>query len=84
MAQPVDDFLFSWEDVRSAEISIAIDKDKGFSETKTPQNTLPYQPNLPRLAPGSMNNLQISLQEVSSFIDLFVCYLICISFCFRK
>ena len=72
MAQPVDDFLFSWEDVRSAEISIAIDKDKGFSETKTPQNTLPYQPKLPRLAPGSMNNLQISLQEVSSFIDLFV------------
>ena len=33
LAQPVNDFLFSWEEVGSA---ITIDEDEGFSETKTP------------------------------------------------
>ena len=41
VAQPVDDFLFPWEEARSAEKPITIDEDEGFSETMTPQNTTP-------------------------------------------
>ena len=33
-AQPVDGFLFIWEEAISAENHIAIDEDKGFPETK--------------------------------------------------
>ena len=33
VAQPVDDFLFPWEDAGSAENPITIDEDEGFSET---------------------------------------------------
>ena len=41
VAQPVDDFLFPWEEAGSAENPITIDEDEGFSETMTPQNTPP-------------------------------------------
>ena len=44
VAQPVDDFLFPWEEEGSVENSITIDEDEGFSETMTPQNTPPQQP----------------------------------------
>ena len=44
VAQPVDDFLFPWEDADSAENPITIDEDEGFSEKTTPQNTSPQQP----------------------------------------
>ena len=36
VAQPVDDFLFPWEEAGSAENPITIDEDEGFSETMTP------------------------------------------------
>ena len=37
VAQPVDNFLFPWEDeMGSAENPITIDEDEGFSETMTP------------------------------------------------
>ena len=39
VAQPVEDFLFPWEDAGSAENHITIDEDEGFSETMTPQDT---------------------------------------------
>ena len=39
VAQQVDEFLFPWEEAGSAENSIIIDEDEGFSETMTPQNT---------------------------------------------
>ena len=42
VAESVDDFLFPWEEeMESAEKSITIDEDEGFSETMTPQNTPP-------------------------------------------
>ena len=44
VAQPVDDFLFPWEEAGSAENPITIDEDEVFSETMTPQNTPPQQP----------------------------------------
>ena len=44
VAQPVDDFLFPYEEAGSAENPITIDEDEGFSETVTPQNTPPQQP----------------------------------------
>ena len=61
VAQPVDDFLFPWEQ-GSVENPITIDEDEGFSETMTPQNTHPQQP--PAMEPGlalrSIENLQNS------------------------
>ena len=62
VAQPVDDFLFPWEEAGSAENPITIDAYEGFSETLTPQNTLPHQPQAmePRLALRSIENLQKS------------------------
>ena len=36
VAQPVDDFLFPWEEAGSAENPITIDEDESFSETMTP------------------------------------------------
>ena len=62
MAQPVDDFLFPWEEVGSAENPITIDEDEGFSETMTPQNTPPLQPPAmePRPALRSIENLHNS------------------------
>ena len=59
VAQPIDDFLFHWEEAGSAENTITIDEDEGFSETMTPQNTPPQQPPAmePRLALHSIENL---------------------------
>ena len=37
VAQPVDDFLFPWEEAGSAKNPITIDVDEGFSETMTPR-----------------------------------------------
>ena len=39
VAQPVDEFLFPWEEAGSAENPITVDEDEVFSETMTPQNT---------------------------------------------
>ena len=62
VAQPVDDFLFPWEEAGSAESLIKIDEDEGFSETMTPQNTPPQQlPAMePRPALRAIENLQNS------------------------
>ena len=60
VAQPVDDFLFPWEEMGSVENSIIIDKDEGFSETMTPP--APQQPLQPRPALRSIENLQHSRQ----------------------
>ena len=43
VAEPVDDFLFPWEEAGSAKNPIPIDEDEGFSETMTPLNTPPQQ-----------------------------------------
>ena len=60
VAQPVDDFVFPWEEAGSAENPITIDEDEGFSETMTPP--APQQPPAmePRLALRSIENLQNS------------------------
>ena len=62
VAQPVDDFLFQWEEAGSAENPFKIDEDEGFSETMTPQNAPPQQPPAmePRPALRSIENLQNS------------------------
>ena len=62
VVQPVDDFLFPWEEAGLAENPITKDEDEGFSETMTPQNTPPQQPPAmePRLALRSIENLQNS------------------------
>ena len=44
VAQPVDDFLFPWEETGSVQNTITKDEDEGFLETMTPQNTPPQQP----------------------------------------
>ena len=73
VAQPVDDFLFSWEEAGSAEKSIKIDEDEGFSETMTPQNTPPQQPPAmePRPALRSIQNLQNSSATRQFFDTMF-------------
>ena len=58
VAQPVDDFLFPWEEEGSVENPITIDEDEGFSETMTPP--VPQQPLQPRPALRSIENLQNS------------------------
>ena len=60
VAQPVDDFLFPWEEEGSVENPITKDEDEGFSETMTP--TAPKQPPAmqPRPALRSIENLQNS------------------------
>ena len=62
VAQPVDDFLFPWEEEGSVENPITIDEDEGFSETMTTQNTPSQQPPAmePRPALRSIENLQNS------------------------
>ena len=59
VAQPVDDFLFPWEESGSAKNSIKIDKDEGFSESMTPENASPQQPLLMEHRPAlrSIENL---------------------------
>ena len=44
VAQPVNEFLFPWEESESDENLIKIDEDEGFSETMTPQSTPPQHP----------------------------------------
>ena len=56
MAQPVDVFLFPWEEAGSAENPITINEDEGFSETMTPP--APQQPLQPRPALRSIENLR--------------------------
>ena len=60
VAQPVDDFLFPWEEEGSVENSITLDEDEGFSETMTPP--APQQPPAmePHPALRSLENLQNS------------------------
>ena len=72
VAQPVDDFLFPWEEEGSVEHPITIDEDEGFSETMTPQNTPPKQPPAmkPRPALRSIENLQNS-SAAGELFDLF-------------
>ena len=41
VAQPVDGFLFPWEEEGSVENPITIDEDEGFSEPRTPVSELP-------------------------------------------
>ena len=62
VAQPVEDFLFPWEEAGSVANPITTDEDEGFSETMTPQNTPPLQPLAmePRPALGSIKNFQNS------------------------
>ena len=61
LAQPVDDFLFPWEEeMGSAENPITIDEDEGFPETMT--SPVPQQPLQPRPALLSIENLQNSRQ----------------------
>ena len=46
VAQLVNKFLYPWgKEMESAENSITIDKNEGFSEKTTPQNTPPQQRN---------------------------------------
>ena len=58
--QPVDDFLFPWEEAGSAENTITIDEDEGFSETMIPPAL--QQPLQARPALRSIENLQNSRQ----------------------
>ena len=58
LAEPVNDFLFPWEEAGSAENLITIFEDHGFSETLTPPAPLQSQPAL-----RSIQNLQNSLQH---------------------
>ena len=58
VSQPVDDFLFPWEEMGSAKNSITIDEDEGFTETMTPP--APQQPLQPHPALHSIENLQNS------------------------
>ena len=62
VAQPVDDFLFLWEEEGSVENLITIDEDEGYSETMTPRNTPPQQPPAmePRPALHSIENVENS------------------------
>ena len=60
VAQPVDDFLFPWEEAGSAENPITVDEDEGFSETMTPP--APQQPLQPRPASSAFYRSQNSRQ----------------------
>ena len=60
VAQPVEDFLFPWEEAGSAENTITIDEDEGFSETMIPPAL--QQPLQARPALRSIENLQNSRQ----------------------
>ena len=74
MAQPVDDFLFPWEEEGSVENPITIDEDEGFSEKMTPQNTPPQQPPAmePHSALLSIENLQNSSAAQQLFDKMFL------------
>ena len=55
VAQPIDAFLFPWEEAGSAENPITIDEDEGLLLAMTPPT--PQQPLQPRPALGSIENL---------------------------
>ena len=59
LAQPVNDFLFPWEEAGTAENLITIVEDHGFSQKLTPPAPAPLQS---RPALRSIENLQKSLQ----------------------
>ena len=69
VAQPVDDFLFPWEEAGLAENPITLDEDEGFSETMTPQNTPPKQP--PAMEPLPALRSIEKLQNSSAARQLF-------------
>ena len=73
VAQPVEDFLFPWEEAGSAEKPIIKDEDECFSELMTPQNTPPQQPPAmqPRQALRSIENSRTLLLLDSSSIKCF-------------
>ena len=58
--QPVDGFLFPWEEEGSVENPITIDEDEGFSEPRTPVSEPPRQPHAMEARPvlRSIENLQ--------------------------
>ena len=62
VAQPVDDVVFPCEEAASAKNPISMDKNEGFSETMTPQNTPPQQLTAMELRPALrfIENLQNS------------------------
>ena len=60
VAQPVNDFLFPWEEAGSAENPITIDEDEGFSEKLTPPALQPSPQ--PRPALRSIEKLVRSRQ----------------------
>ena len=65
VAQPVDDFLFPWEEAGSAEKPITIDEDEGFSETMTPP--APQQP--PAMEPRPALRSFVSSTHFSHFVE---------------
>ena len=84
VAQPVDDFLFPWEEAGSAENLVTIDEDEGFSETMTPPT--PQQPPAIKTCPAlrSIEKLQNSSAD-RQFFDLLlflvkICCLVLTSF----
>ena len=60
VAQPVDDFLFPWEEEGSVENPITIEEDEGFSEPRTPVSEPPRQPPAMEARPvmRAIDNLQ--------------------------
>ena len=50
VAQPLDDFLFTWEE-RSVDNPIDIEEDEGISEPKTPVSEPPRQPRVMETRP---------------------------------
>ena len=60
VAQPVDDFLFPWEEEGSVENPITIEEDEGFSKPRTAVSEPPTQPPAMEATPAlhSIENLQ--------------------------
>ena len=60
VAQPVDNFLFPWEEEGCVENPITIEEDEGFSEPRTPVCEPPKQPPEMEARPvlRSIENLQ--------------------------
>ena len=59
VAQPVDDFLFPWEEAGLAKNPITIDNDEVFSETMTPPAV--QQPLQPRPPPELSTALSLNI-----------------------
>ena len=60
VAQPVNDFLVSWEEEGSVENPITIDEDEGFSEPRTPVSEQPSETPETRPVLRSIEKLQNS------------------------